>query len=197
MSAVRSIEESLSDSDVQRFQSRLEAWLSSGDLADENMLRDATRLDRARFEMQQEIDDFTEELLASIRRPDSEEVAWETVAFERASHTQLVQQQRAWQDWLEAAPSERPPVPEKERVVYLLYRSNNRIRFKKIGVFAELMFRSLDTPRSLSQIEQAIRQQATLDDVPKDVLRQKIVEQLTQVYEIGAIRHHQLTQATK
>jgi hypothetical protein len=195
-SAARPIEASLSDSDVRHFQVRLDEWIASDDLTDRDLLRDATRLDRARLEMQQEIDDFTKELLESIRRPNPEEISWERGAFERAEHTQLVEQQWAWRDWIETAPSKRPPGSDKDRVVYLLHRSNNRIRKQKIGVFAELVFRSLDTPKSLPQIEQAIRKQATLEEVSGDVLRQKIIEQLMQAHEIGAIRHHQQTPRT-
>lgn len=182
-------EKSVRYSDVQKFKNRLTDFFARSDSPVETLVRDASRLDRIRYEMQKNIDDFTGEMIKFFRRPSPEDISWETASFERAPHTQIVEQKWAWKEWLSTPDPERSEKPEEDRSVYLLYRSENWIHAEQIGPFMELILRSLDAPASASDIAQSLRRRANLGDVPQQALHRRIVDQLSQAYEAGIVHY--------
>jgi len=183
----RSIEESMRQSDVENFSERLSEYLADLDEPDRSMLKDAARLDRTRHDMQKEITYYTEKSFRDLLRPDVENISWDSACFELATQTEIVDQRWDWDDWLTTSLTERPEIPEKSRSAYLFYRTDKKIRVREIGSFTELVLRSLETPASVPQVAETIQDQADLDGVSHEILRQKIIAQLSEVYEAGAI----------
>jgi hypothetical protein len=76
---------------------------------------------------------------------------------------------------------------EEKRTAYLFCRSGKRIRLQKINNFAEIIFRCVETPSSVSDIENSIRDSVDIGTTSKDSLRSKIINQLAQAYSAGVV----------
>ena len=153
------------------------------------MLEDAFRPDRLRYQITLELTNFLDEFFDDLLQDPVETIAWDDVLLERASHAQIVECNWDWDAWLEQRAEGKEADPEPARIFYLLHRANNRIHLSRRGPLTVLILDSLAAPATLDQVSEAV--QEALDGghaMDRAVLREKILEQLKQVYQAGLVR---------
>ena len=153
------------------------------------MLEDAFRPDRLRYQMALALTNYLDEFFDDLLQDPVEDIAWDDVMLERAPHAQIVESNWDWDAWLQRHAEGEEAAPEPARVFYLLHRANNRIHLSRRGPLTVLILDSLAAPATLDQVIEAV--QEALDGghaMDRAVLREKVVEQLKQVYQAGLVR---------
>jgi hypothetical protein len=188
----RSIAESRKTSDALAYNQKLEEYLDGGDDPVRSRLADVAALDRTALEMQQRLDDFTAEVTYSFVSPETEEVDWESEEFVLAPHTDIMTSTWRWGRWLNRVSSDDTTNPSewpsKGRDAFLLFRAGNRIHVRPVRGFVEEIIRSVDGGATLDEISSNVIGKIKADDVPKEAIFERVVQQMSQMQEAGIIR---------
>jgi lantibiotic biosynthesis protein len=136
-------------------------------------LRDASRVERERYEMTLAITDFTEEYLRATLGAEAPAVDWETAEFRLAPDVRMVE--TAW-DW--DADEADPPA---SGAVHLLYRAQNRIQARRLNPLSALVLREVERePATAGAL--AARIAGAVPGAPRDSLAARVRQQLDSLH---------------
>lgn len=152
-----------------------------------SFVKDATLCDRKAFQIQVQIDDFTEEIVRSLTTPQLNEIDWDTDRFYIPNSTAQVNCAYDWDRWLSVPSADRSDRPQKAPCTYLLYRSGNRIQTERINQFTSLVLITLSKHPKLGDAIDILQDQVS-SEVSTAVLREKVTKQLIQLLRIGAVQ---------
>ena len=148
------------------------------------LIEDASKLERERYRSTLAIDDFTTEFLEGLVRPPWEDLEPRTSRFRRPEHSHLVTLDHDWATWLDNEPTKGSPVEEEQ--TFLLHRRANRIHFRPLSPFAELLLEATETPRDFEELVDH-GMEATGGGIERDLLAGRIEQQLEQLYRAGLV----------
>ena len=177
-------------SDVEEAHDALSARVAAEtDAARRELLEDAFRLERERYELSRSQTDFTEEFLDSLVRAPEGEVRWPEARIGLSPRARVVHALHDWDAWLEREDHEEGAAPEPEDTFHLLQASGAKVSARRLSPFAALVLQSVTTPATVDevvgQVEEAV---SSPEGAPaRDWLEDRVVEQLRQAYRAGFV----------
>jgi hypothetical protein len=176
-------------SDVDAAREALDAAVAAqGDSAPRELLEDAFRLDRERYDLSRSVTDFTDEFVENLVRVPDEEVRWPEARIGLSPRARVVHGAWDWDAWLEAEPEDRGQ-PEEGDVFYLLQASGARVTVRRLSPFAALVLQAVETPATLDEVVDRVQEAISTDgEGPgRDWLEDRVTEQLRQAYRAGFV----------
>ena len=174
------------------------AFLDDGVEAHQRPLfEDAWAIERAAYEAQRAIEDFTQESLRALVRPDWQDLSLDGCTFHLAADARLVTTQHAWpssapQDSAERQDSaekqnieDGAALPEAEETTVLLLRQQQRFEARPLGRFAAAILGELSDGVQLTDLVATIAEAVGAED-PSSVAP-TVLQQLAQLYAVGFI----------
>ncbi|HEX6748923.1 MAG TPA: lanthionine synthetase LanC family protein [Longimicrobium sp.] len=173
------------DAAFEAISARVQA---QGDPARRELLEDAFRLDRERYDLSRAMTDFTEEFLENLVRTPEDEVRWPEARFGLSPRARVVHGQWDWDEWLEAEPDERGE-PEEADVFYLLQATGARVNVRRLSPFAALVLQAVETPATVDEVVDRVQESISTDGEgpSREWLEDRVTEQLRQAYRAAFV----------
>jgi hypothetical protein len=158
------------------------------DPARRELLDDAFRLDRERYELARSIDDFTDEFLASLAQLPDGEVRWPEARIALSPRARVVHTQHEWDAWLDEG-DEAAPAPEPEDAFFLLQATGRKVSTRRLSPFAALVLQAAETPATLADVVDQVQEAVATDaqGPSREWLEDRVTEQLRQAYRAGFV----------
>jgi hypothetical protein len=186
-------------SDVDATRDALAARVQAqADAARRELLDDAFRLDRERYDLSRAMTDFTDEYLENLVRVPEDEVRWNEARIGLSSRARVVHGQFDWDSWL-AAESDDRGEPGEGDVFYLLQAAGARVSVRKLSPFAALVLQAVETPATLDEVVDRVQDAIATDGEgpSRDWLEDRVTEQLRQAYRAAFVAtEHPVTAGT-
>ncbi|HKP77047.1 MAG TPA: hypothetical protein VJT67_16060, partial [Longimicrobiaceae bacterium] len=178
-------EHSESDAAYEALSARVEG---EADPARRELLEDAFRLDRQRYELARSITDFTEEFLASLGQTPEAEVRWPEARITLSPRARVVHTTHDWDAWIDQG-DDAPATPEVDDAFYLLQSTGRQVTPRRLSPFAALVLQAVEQPASLDdvvdQVEEAVSTGA--QGPSREWLEDRVTEQLRQAYRAAFV----------
>ncbi|HSU13182.1 lanthionine synthetase LanC family protein [Longimicrobium sp.] len=153
-----------------------------------DLLADAFRLDRERYDLARSVTDFTDEFVENLVRVPDDEVRWSEARIGLSSRARVVHGAWDWDAYLEAEAEDRGE-PEEADTFYLLQASGARVTVRRLSPFAALVLQAVETPATLDEVVDRVQDAISTDgEGPgREWLEDRVTEQLRQAYRAGFV----------
>jgi len=139
---------------VNRLARELDATLSG-------LLVDASRVDRARFELAVSAADFAREHVAEVRRHLQRD-RWRTLRLYTLPTTRVVHTTVDWDAWLsQHSATCSPDMPPRVEVTFVLYQQSRGVRAMRVTPLFPEVLRAMTLPISLSEVRRSATEALT------------------------------------
>ena len=175
--------------DVEQVYERIAAHVAAQtDPARRELLDDAFRVDRERYELGRSVTDFTEEFTAQLVRQPEDEVQWQDARMGLSPRARVVYLTHDWEGWLEREESDAGP-PEEDDVFYLVQVSGQRGGTRRLSPFAAVVLQAVEQPAGLDEVVDRLVEAVSGGNrgVDRGWVEDRVVEQLRQAYRAGFI----------
>ncbi len=148
------------------------------------LLADAFRLDRERWEATRALVDFSAEFVHGLTHQPWDDLDPRQAHFRRAPDSRLLTLQRDWAPWAAKEPG--GGLPPEEEVDILLFRRGNRIHAQRVGILAALLLSTLEDALAFDALVE--RAAESFDgSIDRPTLAAKLLPQLEQLYRAGFV----------
>lgn len=223
--AIRSVDSPASDlqeSEAHRYRRQLRTWLGdavaddaartekradeTSETAGENapnqadlrdLMADASRVERHRFQLWTEIKDFTVPVVERALRTPFGDLDLEEIRLTLHPEARVVSAAYGWSAWLKHKPSDAPNLPDMEETVHLLYRTRSEIMSTRLAVFPAVIASVMADRNKGAQQERGNTVEEIGDTVLESIppalaaqeatVRQHVAAQVHQLYKLGVI----------
>jgi hypothetical protein len=176
-------------SDVEIVHDNVEAHVAAAADPDRReLLEDAFRVDRERYDLGRSVVDFTEDFTASLIRRPEPEVQWQEVRLELSPRARVVHTGHDWDGWLEREGSD-DGLPEEDDVFYLVQAAGQRVGARRLSPFAAAVLQSVEQPATLDEVVDRLMEAVSGGDreVDRGWVEDRVLEQLRQAYRAGFV----------
>ncbi len=151
-----------------------------------DLLEDAFRLERARYDLLSAPLDLAAEFVESLARPSVEEVDWESTRLALTPVTRLVLSRYDWEGWRSALSGTTPEPAER---AYVLHRSGVHVAAQALTALSAAVLRALTHPATVRQVTVAVVRTLAGQPDPAQLhwLGAQVREQLATAYRAGLI----------
>lgn len=159
---------------------------AQGDPARRELLDDALRLERERYDLACSVTDFTEDFLDSLARLPEPEIRWPEARIELSPRARVVHTAYDWDAWLE---DEERGEPESDDAFFLLLATGRNVMPRRLSPFAALVLQAVESPATVEDVVDRVEEAvATGDGGPsREWLEDRVTEQLRQAYRAGFV----------
>ncbi|HET7461748.1 MAG TPA: lanthionine synthetase LanC family protein [Longimicrobium sp.] len=175
-------------SDVTAAEEALAASVAAeADPARREVLEDAVRLDRERYELSRSVDDFTQDFLSSLLRMPDDEVRWPEARIGLSPRARVVHGAYDWDEWV--ADEDRGATPEPADTFHLLQATGRRVAVRRLSPFAALVLQAVENPAGVDDVVDRVQEAVSTDGggPSREWLEDRVTEQLRQAYRAGFI----------
>jgi hypothetical protein len=173
------------DDSVLEFAQAIRATANSPDSEHAALIADASTPDLARMDMIMSITDFTDTLIAELRRRPAGEVDWSRAKLSLSRFARLVTQKHDWDAWLESLSTARP-LPADAPIHFLLHRSAGVVVERRLKGLSSVILAAVERGATFEQVCNEVRRE-TDDSVLDSELRHLIPQVIINAYEAGII----------
>lgn len=150
------------------------------------LLDDAARLGRERYELAMSVDDFTLDFLAGLVRVPDADVRWPEARIGLNPRARVVHTQHDWDAWLD---DEERGEPEANDTFYLLQATGRSVSARRLSPFAALVLQSVENAASVDEVVARVQEAVSTDGEgpSREWLEDRVTEQLRQAYRAGFV----------
>lgn len=159
---------------------------AEGDPARRELLDDALRLERERYDLACSVTDFTEDFLDSLARLPEPEIRWPEARIELSPRARVVHTAYDWDAWLE---DEERGEPEPDDAFFLLLATGRNVMPRRLSPFAALVLQAVETPATVEDVVDRVAEAVSTGEggPTREWLEDRVTEQLRQAYRAGFV----------
>jgi hypothetical protein len=160
---------------------------AEADPARRELLDDALRVERERYELACSVTDFTDEFLASLVRLPEAEVSWPEARITLSPRARVVHTAYDWDAWLQAE-DDHPPA-EEDDTFHLLLASGRAVNARRLSPFAALVLQAVESPATVDEVVDRVQESVSTGEggPSREWLEDRVTEQLRQAYRAGFV----------